>query len=70
MVQRLVQWAQTADEPLRSYSTGLLAGAMEVQDIAANFKDSNAILVSGFHFLVVLHVLRTSVIIFQGERKI
>ncbi|KAJ8302050.1 hypothetical protein KUTeg_021037 [Tegillarca granosa] len=42
IVQRLFQWAESADEPLRSYATGLLAGAMELQDIATNFKDQNA----------------------------
>ena len=47
-MKKLVQWAQTASEPLKTYSVGLLAGAMEIQDIAANFKESNAILVSGF----------------------
>ena len=45
MVEKLVQWAQTAEEPLRSYSIGLLAGAMEMQDIATNFRDTNDTLV-------------------------
>ena len=45
-MQRLMNWAQTATDPLRAYATGLLMGAMEVQDIAANFKDTNAELVS------------------------
>ncbi|KAI0224040.1 DDB1- and CUL4-associated factor 1 [Lamellibrachia satsuma] len=45
LVQRLMNWAQTATDPLRAYATGLLMGAMEVQDIAANFKDTNAELV-------------------------
>ena len=45
LVQRLMNWAQTADEPLKTYAVGLLGGAMESQDIAANFKESNAELV-------------------------
>ena len=45
-MQRLMNWAQMAADPLRAYATGLLMGAMEVQDIAANFKDTNAQLVS------------------------
>lgn len=46
VLRRLMQWAQNEQEPLKSYSVGLLGGAMEVQEIAANFKDSNAVMVS------------------------
>lgn len=45
LIRNLVDWAQGGTEPLRSYATGLLAAAMENQDLAAVFKDSNAILV-------------------------
>ena len=38
LIRRLFGWAESAKEPLRSYATGLLASAMEVQDIAANFR--------------------------------
>jgi len=43
---------ERAPNPLQSYAAGLLASAMEIQDIAAAFKDSNAILViDNFYFL-------------------
>ena len=45
-MRRLMEWADKGDEPLRSYSIGLLAGAMDIQDTAAKFKDFNAQLVS------------------------
>ncbi|XP_043216878.1 DDB1- and CUL4-associated factor 1-like isoform X3 [Amphibalanus amphitrite] len=45
LIRRLFGWAESAQEPLRSYATGLLAAAMEVQDIAGNFRESNAHLV-------------------------
>ncbi|RWS31137.1 protein VPRBP-like isoform X3 [Leptotrombidium deliense] len=45
LVPRLFNWAETAKEPLMSYATGLLAAAMEVPEIAANFKDQNMRLV-------------------------
>lgn len=41
LVQRLFSWAESASDPLQSYATGLLAAAMEVQDIAVNFKEQN-----------------------------
>eukprot|EP00057_Strongylocentrotus_purpuratus_P023259 XP_011677733.1 PREDICTED: protein VPRBP [Strongylocentrotus purpuratus] len=44
-VNRFVDWATEAEEPLKSYATGLLAAAVEVQDIAGNLKDINARLV-------------------------
>ena len=56
-MRNLVSWVQTSDEPLCSYATGLLASAMEIQDIAATFKDNNAILVR-----TVLHVLQLAYI--------
>ena len=45
-MRRLTSWAESAPEPLRSYAVGLLASAMEVQDIATNFRENNAVLVS------------------------
>ncbi|XP_014672680.1 PREDICTED: protein VPRBP-like [Priapulus caudatus] len=45
LVNRLFQWAEFAAEPLRAYATGLLAAAMELQDVATNFRDQNAHLV-------------------------
>ncbi|XP_056096436.1 DDB1- and CUL4-associated factor 1 isoform X5 [Rhinichthys klamathensis goyatoka] len=45
IVERLFKWAQEADQPLRIYATGLLAGAMENQDIAANYREENSVLV-------------------------
>lgn len=41
LIHRLYTWAESAEEPLRSYATGLLAAAMEVQDIAIGFRDQN-----------------------------
>lgn len=38
LVQRLFTWAEKSQEPLQTYATGLLAAAMEVQDIAAGFR--------------------------------
>jgi DDB1- and CUL4-associated factor 1 len=37
----LYTWAEKEDEPLRSYATGLLGAAMEVNEIASSFRDSN-----------------------------
>lgn len=54
IVERLFKWAQEAEQPLRIYATGLLAGAMENQDIAANYREENSVLVSkGFLLLNV-----------------
>lgn len=47
IVEKLFKWAQEAEQPLRIYATGLLAGAMENQDIAANYREENSVLVSG-----------------------
>ncbi|OXU21314.1 hypothetical protein TSAR_001940 [Trichomalopsis sarcophagae] len=41
LIHRLFQWAETSTEPLQSYATGLLAAAMEVQDIATGFREQN-----------------------------
>uniref|UniRef100_A0A673A5V8 DDB1- and CUL4-associated factor 1 n=1 Tax=Sphaeramia orbicularis TaxID=375764 RepID=A0A673A5V8_9TELE len=45
IVEKLFKWAQEAEQPLRIYATGLLAGAMENQDIAANYREENSVLV-------------------------
>lgn len=37
-ILRLFTWAESSAEPLQSYAVGMLAAAMEVQDIAANFR--------------------------------
>lgn len=44
-VHKLFEWAESQREPLSSYATGLLAGAMEIQDFAATFKEKNSHLV-------------------------
>lgn len=42
LVNRLFAWAREAPEPLQTYATGLLAAAMEVQDIAVVFREKNS----------------------------
>ncbi|MEE6525900.1 hypothetical protein FKM82_026209, partial [Ascaphus truei] len=42
IVENLFKWAREAEQPLRTYATGLLGGAMENQDIAANYRDENS----------------------------
>ncbi|XP_052843160.1 LOW QUALITY PROTEIN: protein mahjong [Drosophila gunungcola] len=44
-INRIYSWAEDSIEPLQSYATGLLAEAMEVSDIAINFRDQNMRLV-------------------------
>ncbi|KAB7500608.1 Protein VPRBP [Armadillidium nasatum] len=44
-VLRLYAWAEKADEPLRTYATGLLAAAMDIPDLATSFREQNAHLV-------------------------
>lgn len=56
MLNRLCKWAREASEPLRSYATGLLAFAMESQDIAAVFREENSTLVPSM--LRWLHILK------------
>lgn len=41
LIQRLLKWATNSIEPLQSYSTGVLAAAMEIPEIAAKFKEEN-----------------------------
>lgn len=45
LIHRLYSWATDSPEPLQSYATGLLAAAMEVQDIAIGFREQNSRLV-------------------------
>lgn len=41
LIHRLFSWAEKSIEPLQTYATGLLAAAMEVQDIATGFREQN-----------------------------
>ncbi|PIK60089.1 hypothetical protein BSL78_02994 [Apostichopus japonicus] len=45
LLNKFVEWSETSKEPLRSYATGLLAAAMEVQDIADTQREANVRLV-------------------------
>lgn len=38
LLLKLFTWAETAPEPLKSYSLGLLGASMEVPEIAGKFK--------------------------------
>ncbi|KAJ6646016.1 Protein mahjong, partial [Pseudolycoriella hygida] len=60
LIHRLYSWAESSEEPLRSYATGLLAAAMEVQDIAIGFREQNAHLVTTM--LKRLHTLQGEVL--------
>ncbi|XP_063797456.1 DDB1- and CUL4-associated factor 1 isoform X2 [Pseudophryne corroboree] len=42
IVENLFKWAREAEQPLRTFAVGLLGGAMENQDIAANYRDENS----------------------------
>uniref|UniRef100_A0A8C4R3X2 DDB1- and CUL4-associated factor 1 n=1 Tax=Eptatretus burgeri TaxID=7764 RepID=A0A8C4R3X2_EPTBU len=42
IVENLFKWAREAEDPLRTYATGLLAAGMEIQDIAANYREENS----------------------------
>ncbi|XP_078596446.1 DDB1- and CUL4-associated factor 1-like isoform X1 [Branchiostoma floridae x Branchiostoma japonicum] len=45
IVERLFRWTKLEHEPLSSYATGLLAAAMETQDVATNYREDNSELV-------------------------
>lgn len=45
LIHKLFAWAEKGQDPLQSYAIGLVAAAMELQDIAANFREQNAHLV-------------------------
>uniref|UniRef100_A0A6Q2YUE3 DDB1- and CUL4-associated factor 1 n=1 Tax=Esox lucius TaxID=8010 RepID=A0A6Q2YUE3_ESOLU len=42
LVEKLFQWAEESELPLSIYATGLLARAMENQEIAANYREENS----------------------------
>ncbi|XP_073974899.1 lisH and WD40 domain-containing protein mahjong [Rhodnius prolixus] len=60
LLQRLFSWAEKSVEPLQSYATGLLAAAMEVQEIAVGFREQNIRLVP--LMLERLHNLQTEAV--------
>lgn len=60
LIHRLYSWAENSEEPLRSYATGLLAAAMEVQDIAIGFREQNSRLVTVM--LKRLHTLQAELL--------
>lgn len=41
LINRLYDWAEKSEEPLRSYATGLLGAAMDIQDIAVAYREQN-----------------------------
>ncbi|KAK9529756.1 hypothetical protein VZT92_013830 [Zoarces viviparus] len=45
LVEKLFSWAREAEPPLSVFSTGLLARAMSNQEVAASYRDENALLV-------------------------
>lgn len=46
VLMRLYKWAEEAENPLKSYAIGLLGASMGVQDVAVNWREKNARLVS------------------------
>lgn len=44
-MRNLISWAEGKREPLASYAVGLLGAAMDVQEVAGNFKEHNTRLV-------------------------
>ncbi|KAJ4927175.1 hypothetical protein JOQ06_014911 [Pogonophryne albipinna] len=45
LVEKLFSWSREAERPLNVFSTGLLARAMSNQEVAASYRDENALLV-------------------------
>lgn len=41
LINRLYDWVENGAEPLRSYATGLLGAAMDIQDIAIAYREQN-----------------------------
>lgn len=41
LINRLYDWVENGEEPLRSYATGLLGAAMDIQDIAIAYREQN-----------------------------
>ncbi|XP_037947089.1 protein mahjong isoform X2 [Teleopsis dalmanni] len=56
LITRLYSWAEDSIEPLQSYATGLLASAMEVQEVVMSFREYNVRLVP--KLLRRLHMLQ------------
>ncbi|XP_067360198.1 DDB1- and CUL4-associated factor 1-like isoform X2 [Channa argus] len=46
LIEKLFSWAREAERPLCIYATGLLAKAMSLQEVAANYREQNAQLVA------------------------
>ncbi|XP_059475343.1 protein mahjong [Neocloeon triangulifer] len=44
-VPTFIKWAEKADEPLRSYATGLLGASMHMSDVAGTYREENSRLV-------------------------
>ncbi|GFS09654.1 protein VPRBP [Elysia marginata] len=59
VVERLYHWAEHAAEPLKSYATGLLSGAMELNDVAVKFREESMhlvpVMLQRLHTLVSQH---------------
>ncbi|BES99825.1 LisH [Nesidiocoris tenuis] len=64
LIQRLFAWAENSVEPLQTYATGLLAAAMDVQEIAVVFREQNLRLVP-----LMLKRLRAFQLEFNAENK-
>jgi HIV-1 Vpr-binding protein len=41
LINRLYDWVENAEEPLKSYATGLLGAAMDIQEIAIAYREQN-----------------------------
>lgn len=41
LVEKLIDWSESAEFPLNSYATGLLAAAMEVAEISSKYRERN-----------------------------
>ncbi|XP_049442114.1 DDB1- and CUL4-associated factor 1-like isoform X1 [Epinephelus fuscoguttatus] len=58
LVEKLFSWAREAERPLCIYATGLLARAMSNQEVAASYREENALLVP--IMIQRLHELQTA----------
>ena len=41
LINRLYDWVENAEDPLKSYATGLLGAAMDIQEIAIAYREQN-----------------------------
>lgn len=41
LINKLYEWVESAEEPLKSYATGLLGAAMDIQEIAVAYREQN-----------------------------